>query len=126
MSIQNVRGFLPSDDALPDEVVTRALVRDVDLGAVAGGKGAGVMALITLDNSRDHTKPNTFGVRGLLSLNAALDAIEARVAAGEVAAGTPRGRATRSPAPARARRPGRGRRPPALKQRRPGPRRRRG
>ena len=44
------------------------------------------MALITLDNGHDHTKPNTFGVRGLLSLNAALDAIEARVAAGEVAA----------------------------------------
>jgi len=44
------------------------------------------MALITLDNGHDHTKPNTFGVRGLLSLNAALDAIEARVAAGEVTA----------------------------------------
>ena len=91
MSIQNVRGFLPGESALPDEVVTRALVRDVDLGAVVPGavvpgKGAGVMALITLDNGHDHTKPNTFGVRGLLSLNAALDAIEARVAAGEVAA----------------------------------------
>ncbi|MGH3270705.1 MAG: enoyl-CoA hydratase/isomerase family protein, partial [Trebonia sp.] len=86
MSIQNVRGFLPAESALPDEVVTRALVRDVDLGAVGPGEGAGVMALITLDNGHDHTKPNTFGVRGLLSLNAALDAIEARVAAGEVAA----------------------------------------
>ena len=86
MSIQNVRGFLPGESALPDEVVTRALVRDVDLGAVVPGNGAGVMALITLDNGHDHTKPNTFGVRGLLSLNAALDAIEARVAAGEVAA----------------------------------------
>jgi 3-hydroxyacyl-CoA dehydrogenase/enoyl-CoA hydratase/carnithine racemase len=86
MSIQNVRGFLPGESALPDEVVTRALVRDVDLGAVVPGKGAGVMALITLDNGLDHTKPNTFGVRGLLALNAALDAIEARVAAGEVAA----------------------------------------
>src|SRR5580704_18250414 len=81
MSIQNVRGFLPGESALPDEVVTRALVRDVDLGAVVPGKGAGVMALITLDNGLDHTKPNTFGVRGLLALNAALDAIEARVAA---------------------------------------------
>jgi len=86
MSIQNVRGFLPGESALPDEVVTRALVRDVDLGTVGPGAGAGVMALITLDNGHDHTKPNTFGVRGLLSLNAALDAIEARVAAGEVAA----------------------------------------
>ena len=46
MSIQNVRGFLPGESALPDEVVTRALVRDVDLGAVVPGEGAGVMALI--------------------------------------------------------------------------------
>ncbi|WP_433224429.1 3-hydroxyacyl-CoA dehydrogenase NAD-binding domain-containing protein [Microtetraspora malaysiensis] len=55
------------------EVVTRALVRDVDLPY-----GAGTMALITLDNGHDHTKPNTFGPQGLLSLNDALDAIEAR------------------------------------------------
>jgi len=81
MSIQNVRGFLPGESELPDEVVTRAIVRDVDLGP-----DAGVLALITLDNGHDHTKPNTFGVRGLLSLNAALDAVAARVAAGEIAA----------------------------------------
>jgi 3-hydroxyacyl-CoA dehydrogenase/enoyl-CoA hydratase/carnithine racemase len=80
MNIPNVRGFLPEESELPDEVVTRAIVRDIDLGA------AGVLALITLDNGHDHTKPNTFGVRGLLSLNAALDSIEARVAAGQVAA----------------------------------------
>src|SRR6201993_2649631 len=65
----------------PDEVVTRALVRDVPLPY-----GAGTMALITLDNGHDHTKPNTFGVRGLLSLNSALDAISERVARGEIAA----------------------------------------
>ena len=61
MSIQNVRGFLPGESALPDEVVTRALVRDVDLGAVVPGERAGVMALITLDNGLDHTRPSTFG-----------------------------------------------------------------
>ena len=72
-------------DAFPDEVVTRAIVRDVDLGSVSGG-GAGVLALITLDNGHDHTKPNTFGPHGLLSLNAALDAVAARAAAGEIAA----------------------------------------
>jgi 3-hydroxyacyl-CoA dehydrogenase/enoyl-CoA hydratase/carnithine racemase len=86
MSIPNVRGLLPAETELPDEVVTRALVRDVDLGAVVPGGGAGVLALITLDNGHDHTKPNTFGIRGLLSLNDALDAIEARVARGEIAA----------------------------------------
>ena len=57
----------------PDEVVTRALVRDVELPY-----GAGTMALITLDNGHDHTKPTTFGVRGLLSLRQALDAVAAR------------------------------------------------
>ena len=40
----------------PGEVVTRALVRDVELPY-----GAGTMALITLDNGHDHTRPNTFG-----------------------------------------------------------------
>ena len=36
------------------------------------------MALITLDNGRDHTRPNTFGPAGLLSLREALDAVAAR------------------------------------------------
>ena len=43
-----------------DEVVTLAHSRDV----VLPGK-AGTMALITLDNGHDHTKPNTFGPKGL-------------------------------------------------------------
>ncbi|MGH3167476.1 MAG: 3-hydroxyacyl-CoA dehydrogenase NAD-binding domain-containing protein, partial [Trebonia sp.] len=62
------------------EVVTKAIVRDVDLGP------AGTLALITLDNGFDHTKPNTFGPRSLLSLNAALDSIAPRAAAGEITA----------------------------------------
>src|ERR1700729_1772547 len=74
----NLPGTEPG--AFPGEVVTRAITRDVDLGP------AGVLALITLDNGHDHTKPNTFGPQGLLSLNAALDAAEARAAAGEIAA----------------------------------------
>ena len=45
-----------------------------------------MLALITLDNGHDHTRPNTFGPQGLLSLNAALDAVAARAAAGEIAA----------------------------------------
>ncbi|MFD9943688.1 3-hydroxyacyl-CoA dehydrogenase NAD-binding domain-containing protein [Nonomuraea sp. NPDC059023] len=56
-----------------DEVVTKALVRDVELPG-----GAGTMALVTLDNGFDHTKPNTFGPGGLTSLGAALDGIAAR------------------------------------------------
>jgi enoyl-CoA hydratase/carnithine racemase len=38
--------------------------------------GAGTMALITLDNGKDHTRPSTFGPQGLASINAALDEIE--------------------------------------------------
>ncbi|TDC94207.1 3-hydroxyacyl-CoA dehydrogenase NAD-binding domain-containing protein [Actinomadura sp. 7K507] len=56
-----------------DEVVTHAYVRDVTLP-----HGAGTLALITLDNGHDHTKPNTFGPNGLSDLNAALDAIAGR------------------------------------------------
>ncbi|TYB68511.1 3-hydroxyacyl-CoA dehydrogenase [Nonomuraea sp. PA05] len=56
-----------------DEVVTKALVRDVRLPY-----GAGTMALITLDNGFDHTKPSTFGPHGLFALNGALSEIAAR------------------------------------------------
>src|SRR6201996_9530590 len=80
MSIPGIRGALPSPDAFPAEVVTRAIARDVDLGP------AGVLALITLDNGHDHSKPNTFGPQGLLALNTALDAVAARAAAGGIAA----------------------------------------
>ncbi len=55
------------------EVVTRALVRYV---AVPGLSGE--VALITLDNGLDHTRPSTFGLAGLSSLDSALDDIEAR------------------------------------------------
>src|ERR1700683_1641231 len=57
----------------PDEVVTRALVRDVPLPG-----GAGTMALITLDNGYDPTRPNTFGPAGLLALRDALDSVAGR------------------------------------------------
>ena len=49
-----------------DEVVTRALSRDVTLPHA--GRTA---VLITLDNGQDHTRPNTLGPRGLGELNAA-------------------------------------------------------
>jgi 3-hydroxyacyl-CoA dehydrogenase/enoyl-CoA hydratase/carnithine racemase len=56
-----------------DEVVTRALSRDVKLPHTTG-----TAVLITLDNGRDHTRPNTLGARGLGELNQALDAALAR------------------------------------------------
>ena len=50
-----------------DEVVTHAKLRILELPL-----GAGKLALITLDNDQDHTRPSTFGPRGLASLDAAL------------------------------------------------------
>ena len=55
------------------EVVTRALSRDIKLPHTAG-----TTVLITLDNGRGHTRPNTLGARGLGELNRALDAALAR------------------------------------------------
>ena len=55
-------------ELFPDEVVTQAHVRHVDLPG-----GAGRLALITLDNGFDHTKPTTFGPAGLAALDAAID-----------------------------------------------------
>jgi len=49
------------------ERVTQAHLRTVALPGVTIG-------LITLDNGEDHTKPNTFGPAGLLSLDTAIDA----------------------------------------------------
>ena len=57
----------------PDEVVTQARVRYFPMPL-----GAGTMALITLDNGKDHTRPSTFGPGGLASINDALDEIAAR------------------------------------------------
>ena len=51
------------------EVVTRALSRDVQLPHTSE-----TAVLITLDNGRDHTRPNTLGPRGFAELNRALDA----------------------------------------------------
>jgi len=52
--------------AFPDEVITEAKVRLVELAS-------GTFALITVDNGRDHTRPSTFGPQGLASLGQAID-----------------------------------------------------
>lgn len=56
---------------LPPEVVTEFKVRYLELPL-----GAGKAAMITMDNGHDHTRPNTFGLGSLASLNAALDEVE--------------------------------------------------
>ncbi|PZS34833.1 MAG: 3-hydroxyacyl-CoA dehydrogenase [Pseudonocardiales bacterium] len=57
---------------VPDEIVTRALVRYVEVPGLPGE-----LALITLENGLDHQRPSTFGTAGLASLEAAMDEIEA-------------------------------------------------
>ena len=56
-------------EGAPDEVVTHALVRDVDLTPF-GHKGS--LALITIDNGLDHTRPNTLGFQSITEINAAI------------------------------------------------------
>ncbi|WP_103500920.1 MULTISPECIES: 3-hydroxyacyl-CoA dehydrogenase NAD-binding domain-containing protein [Streptomyces] len=68
-------------ELFPDEVVTQAHVRHLDLP-----EGGGRLALITLDNGLDHTKPTTFGPQSLANLNAALDQVAAEAGRGEIVA----------------------------------------
>jgi len=63
----------------PDEVITRSFVKDI---AISGGK---TLALITLDNGKDHTRPNTLGPKTLLEFAEVLDAQKARADKGEIA-----------------------------------------
>ncbi|CAI7673954.1 unnamed protein product, partial [Penicillium discolor] len=81
LMIQLAAQFAERPDALTEgEVVTHSPVRDIRL---ASGK---VLALITLDNGRDHTRPNTLGPATLTELGATLDGLTARAAAGEIQA----------------------------------------
>ncbi|MGY1454346.1 3-hydroxyacyl-CoA dehydrogenase NAD-binding domain-containing protein [Streptomyces sp. SS8] len=66
-------------ELFPDEVVTTAHVRHLDLP-----QGAGRFALITLDNGLDHTKPTTLGPQSLVNLDKAIDQVEAEAARGEI------------------------------------------
>ena len=66
-------------EGAPEEVVTHALIRDIDLTPF-GHKGS--LALITLDNALDHTRPNTLGPQSLASIDAAItDAVSRKPAA---------------------------------------------
>jgi len=56
-------------EGAPEEVVTNALVREIDLTPFGAN---GKLALITLDNGHDHNRPNTFGPKSLIALDAAI------------------------------------------------------
>jgi 3-hydroxyacyl-CoA dehydrogenase/enoyl-CoA hydratase/carnithine racemase len=63
-----------------DEVVTHSYVNDINLPS---GK---VLALITLDNGKDHTRPNTLGPRTLIELSEKLDEQKRRAERNEIQA----------------------------------------
>ncbi len=70
--------FSPLRALAEGEVVTHSRVRDIRLPS---GR---VLALITLDNGRDHTRPNTLGPTTLSQLGETLDGLRDRADAGEI------------------------------------------
>jgi 3-hydroxyacyl-CoA dehydrogenase/enoyl-CoA hydratase/carnithine racemase len=70
--------FSPLVELSSDEVVTHSFVRDVP---ISGGR---TLALLTLDNGRDHTRPNTLGPVTLLEFSSVLDDLTARAGRGEI------------------------------------------
>ncbi|MGF3055285.1 3-hydroxyacyl-CoA dehydrogenase NAD-binding domain-containing protein [Microbacterium sp. YY-01] len=70
--------FSPLQKLAEGEVITHSLVQDIRL---ASGK---TLALITLDNGRDHTRPNTLGPATLIELGETLAQLRARAASGEI------------------------------------------
>lgn len=61
-----------------DEVITHSLVQDI---AISGGR---TLALVTLDNGRDHTRPNTLGPATMKEYAETLAALTTRAKAGEI------------------------------------------
>ncbi|GII97980.1 3-hydroxyacyl-CoA dehydrogenase [Sediminihabitans luteus] len=81
---QTITPAAPAPQGAPagrGERVTHALVRDVTLPG-----GTGTLALVTLDNGLDHTKPTTLGPLGLAEIRAALETQRDRAARGEIVA----------------------------------------
>jgi len=72
--------FSPIQALTDGEVITNSTVRDIRLPS---GK---VLALITLDNGRDHTRPNTLGPATMTKLGETLAGLKARAESGEIQA----------------------------------------
>lgn len=62
-----------------DEVVTHSYVRHVPLD-----NGNKTLALLTLDNGKDHTRPNTLGPQGLVELRDTLRGLQELARAGSI------------------------------------------
>ena len=70
--------YAPLLEVADDEVVTRGFVRDVTLPS---GR---TLALVTLDNGHDYTRPNTLGPATLVALGETLAEQRERAARGEI------------------------------------------
>ena len=66
MSQGTIENFSALAAAIPNEIITHSLVTDVSL---PGGKR---LALLTLDNGLDHSKPTTLGPNTLIELHGVL------------------------------------------------------
>jgi 3-hydroxyacyl-CoA dehydrogenase/enoyl-CoA hydratase/carnithine racemase len=74
-----ITGFDELKALSADEVVTHSYVRDIPLSDDR------VLALITLDNDRDHTRPSTIGPATLIEFGTVLDDLAERAARGDIA-----------------------------------------
>lgn len=73
-------------DGAPDEVVTKAFHREVDL-TLFGFKGT--LSLITLDNGLDHNRPNTLGPQSLQEIDSAITLAEGSASSAIAITGKP-------------------------------------
>ncbi len=73
--------FSPLLDSSIDEVVTHSYVKYVPLN-----RSDGRLALVTLDNGKDFTRPNTLGPHGLIELRDTLRSLQTQAARGEIQA----------------------------------------
>ncbi|MEO8283983.1 MAG: 3-hydroxyacyl-CoA dehydrogenase, partial [Pseudarthrobacter sp.] len=76
--------FTKLAELFPNETVTHSYVQDVELPAASGRQSPGVVALITLDNGLDHSKPTTLGPNTLVELGTVLEGLKERAARGEI------------------------------------------
>lgn len=80
MATKDFDRFETLAEQVPDEIITHTLVSDVTLAS--GAK----LALLTLDNGLDHTKPTTLGPGTLIELGRELNRQHERATAGQIQA----------------------------------------
>ncbi|MDN5756476.1 MAG: enoyl-CoA hydratase-related protein, partial [Micrococcaceae bacterium] len=80
MATKDFDRFEALAEQVPDEIITHTLVSDVTLASGA------TLALLTLDNGLDHSKPTTLGPGTLIEFGRELNRQHERAAAGQIQA----------------------------------------